>query len=108
MAPQHVIDAVHRYLHRVQDAQIPVRGAVLYGSFARGDYHDNSDIDLLVVVDDTTGPKELDELWTRLGALTWGFDTRIEPIPVTQHWLQSDDPSPILYAARTEGIPIAA
>ena len=108
MAPNQIIEAVRGYLRRAQEARIPVKGAVLFGSFARGDYDDNSDIDLLVLLDDATSPRELDMIWTRLGALTRGFDTRIEPIPVTEERFKGDDPSPILHAARTEGIPIAA
>ena len=30
---------------------VPIHDAYLYGSFARGDYHDESDIDILLTVD---------------------------------------------------------
>ena len=30
---------------------VPIRDAYLYGSFARGDYHEESDIDILLTVD---------------------------------------------------------
>ena len=30
---------------------VPIRDAYLYGSFARGDYHDESDVDILLTVD---------------------------------------------------------
>lgn len=30
---------------------VPIHDAYLYGSFARGDYHDESDVDILLTVD---------------------------------------------------------
>ncbi|MBM3289383.1 MAG: nucleotidyltransferase domain-containing protein [Candidatus Hydrogenedentes bacterium] len=108
MATEDVIGVVRKFLRRARQAGIPAERAVLYGSFARGDFNEDSDIDVLVIVDDSTSREELDRIWTRLGVLTWGFDTRIEPIPVTNAQFDGGDLSPICYAARTEGISIAA
>ncbi len=32
-------------------SELPVRGVAVFGSYARGDFHDTSDVDVLVVVD---------------------------------------------------------
>jgi len=39
-----------RLVHRIRDA-LPVQAVYLFGSFARGDIHEGSDIDLLIVGD---------------------------------------------------------
>lgn len=38
-----------------------VRNVILYGSYARGQFTENSDIDILVLVDDTLNPFEVRE-----------------------------------------------
>ena len=38
-----------------------VRDVILYGSYARGQFTENSDIDILVLVDDTLNPFEVRE-----------------------------------------------
>jgi len=38
-----------------------IRDVILYGSYARGQFTENSDIDILVLVDDTLNPFEVRE-----------------------------------------------
>ena len=49
------IDALkisHRYLNRVRKSDIEFSEAWLFGSYAKGNQHDNSDIDIAIVLKD--------------------------------------------------------
>ncbi len=49
MQPTHIIDKIREMMRRL----FPDVRAILYGSQARGTAHDNSDIDLLILLPDT-------------------------------------------------------
>ena len=48
-----ILDEVYEAYSRLY----PVRDAYLYGSYARGDYHAESDVDILLTID--AGPEEI-------------------------------------------------
>lgn len=98
-----IVDIVRQYLMAVANAGIPVDGGVLFGSCARGDQRVDSDIDLVVLsprFDEAKTAEDLDLLW-RLRRKT---DWRIEPIAAGVHEFAEDSSSPILAAARHEGL----
>jgi len=80
---------------------------VLYGSFARGDADEYSDIDLVVIAPEFDGPREL-TLVEKLWQATTSADNRIEPVPCGEKEWESDQQRPILEIARREGIIITA
>jgi len=44
--------AIHAFIERVQEIfGTYIRQIILYGSYARGDYHEDSDIDIMLLVD---------------------------------------------------------
>lgn len=71
------MDSVQRYLAAVKE-RMPIQAAYLFGSYATGCAREDSDIDLAVVSTALTGDWVADG--HRLGVLTWGIDTRIEPV----------------------------
>jgi predicted nucleotidyltransferase len=84
-----------------------LRRVLLYGSWARGDAHPESDIDLLVVLD------QMDSPWDELRAmdeLLWRHsrenDAVISAIPVAEAALR-DAANPLLIRARAEGRAVA-
>jgi predicted nucleotidyltransferase len=79
----------------------------LFGSFARGDSREWSDIDLIVIAPEFDGPRELD-LVKRLWGARPGPDYRIEPIPCGEREWEEDGSRPVLEIARREGIIIDA
>ncbi|MFZ5908892.1 MAG: nucleotidyltransferase domain-containing protein [Chloroflexota bacterium] len=108
MADQKIVNSIQHYLHTVKQKGIPVKYGVLFGSYARGQEHEWSDIDLLVVsplYDKHRNYKDLVKLW-RIAAHT---DFRIEPIPVGERQFKTDRDSMIVIIARREGqiIPLA-
>jgi predicted nucleotidyltransferase len=108
MASKRTLAILRRYLKRLLNENLPVKGLVLYGSHARGEARRNSDIDVLVLLDDGISKNDIMLLWRQIEHLTLDVDSRIETWPVTVTRFQTDDVSPLIIIARQEGIPIAA
>jgi predicted nucleotidyltransferase len=72
-----VMPSVRRYIDRVRQ-EMPVTEAYLFGSYARGEAREDSDIDL-AIVSPALGDSRFHNN-VRLGLLTWDVDTRIEPL----------------------------
>ena len=107
MAVEPVEIIVRNYLQAVRAAGIDATRAILFGSYARGDADEWSDIDIIVIapVFDTRRDRELvSKLWT----LRVDTDSRIEPIACGEREWETDDGRPILEYARLEGVEIAA
>jgi len=97
-----IVSAVQDYLIAVRRTGLQARRAILFGSYARGDAHADSDIDVLIVAPEFDGlydRAQVDLLWT-LRATT---DNRIEPLPVGERQWQEDGVSTIIEIARREG-----
>ena len=99
--------AVKRYLEAVREAGINATRAVLFGSHARGDADEWSDIDIIVIAPEFDESRD-DDLVDRLWVLSAHTDSRIEPIACGEREWETDDGRPILEYARREGIVIAA
>ena len=106
MVEEAVIVAVKRYLSSLPAFGIHASRAVLFGSFARGQPGEYSDIDLIVIAPEFDGSREL-SLVKALWRATVG-DSRIEPIPCGEREWETDQGRPILEIARREGVIIAA
>lgn len=81
---------------------MPVAFGVLYGSFARGDAHASSDVDLLVVsprFDNPDSWSDTELLWET----TVLIDSRIEPVGVGARQWEEDSGIPLIEIARREG-----
>ena len=50
---------IKKYL--IESFEDKVKKVILYGSYARGDYNKDSDIDILIVVSDDINPIEIEE-----------------------------------------------
>jgi hypothetical protein len=107
MVESTVINSIQQYLTVLPSVGIHARRAVLFGSFARGQGGDFSDIDLVVIAPEFDGKREI-ELIKRLWRATMLADNRIEPIPCGEREWETDETRPILEIARREGIVIAA
>jgi uncharacterized protein len=100
-----VREKIERYLEAVRGLGIPVRRAVLFGSWARGEAREWSDIDLVIVSPVFDAPharREVALLWDALAA-TGGY---IEPIPCGERRWEEDGGSPVIEIARREGVEV--
>ena len=97
-----IVRAVQGYLSAVRQTGLQARRAVLFGSYARGEAHSDSDIDILIIApefDEAYNRERVDLLWT----LRVTTDSRIEPLPVGERQWQEDDSSMMIEIARREG-----
>ena len=102
-----VIEIVRKYLRALEGAGIHARRGVLFGSFARGEATQWSDIDLIVIAPEFDGPRTLpvvESLWR----MTSAADNRIEPIPCGEREWETEEGRPILDIARREGLLIGS
>jgi hypothetical protein len=103
--PAEIAAAVAGDLRALYGARL--RRVLLFGSWARGDAHPESDIDLMVVLDRVDSPWE--EL-RRMDAILWRHsyqsDTVISGVPVAERDLD-DAAHPLLIRARAEGRAVA-
>ena len=62
--------------------EIPIRAVILFGSYARGNPKNHSDIDLAIISDWFKGKTRIESL-QYLSRLAVGYNTLIEAIPFT-------------------------
>jgi uncharacterized protein len=77
--PSEIIDNAKRYLDAVSERGFIVLAAYLFGSYARGDWNDASDIDIAIVSAGFDGNRFLDR--QKLIGLHRNIDLRISPLP---------------------------
>jgi predicted nucleotidyltransferase len=88
-APPKILEIVNRLIEALEEAGFRVSEAYLFGSYARGDWLEESDVDLIVVSPDFAGLRWLGKLdavakiWLRLGLEKW-----VEVFPYTPEEFQ--------------------
>src|SRR5688572_19029717 len=84
-----------------------LRRVLLFGSWARGDAHPESDIDLLVVLDEVEDRwREHERINPALNRYSLDNDTVVSALVVSEHDYESAQ-RPTLIRVRAEGVPIA-
>ncbi len=79
-------------------------GIYLYGSYARGDFHPGSDVDILVALKGTVNlSREIDRLSERVSDICLEYDVLIALFPVPEDWLEARK-SPLFENVRREGL----
>jgi predicted nucleotidyltransferase len=102
MVARTVIEGARHYLRLVDASGIPVSFGVLFGSVARGEATEDSDIDLLVVSPRFDGKRSYTDV-AGLWRLTARSDSRVEPIPVGEREWKEDGSRAVIEIARREG-----
>ncbi len=105
MAQSEIIDLVRKYCLSLSAFGIPVTRAYLYGSWARDEANDNSDIDVMVV--SPIFDKHNDLIKAKAWRATEKIDLRIEPYTVSLKKFLNDDVSPLMQIVKREGIEIS-
>jgi hypothetical protein len=96
---------MERFIAAVEKSGIKVSRVVLFGSHARGEADEWSDIDIIVISPDFDAPDPRD-LVNRLWEATVTTRGHVEPVACGERRWREDNGSPILEMARREGIEI--
>jgi predicted nucleotidyltransferase len=83
-----------------------LQGVYLYGSYARGDFHAGSDVDVLVVLAGLVRPaKEIDRVSEAVADIGLRYDLLLAIYPTSVDWL-AERQSPFFKNVRREGVPL--
>jgi len=82
-----------------------LKDLILYGSYARGDAADESDIDLLVVLEGKIVPgREIDRMIDVITDINLKYSVLLAVVPISEEKYSRAN-SPLLINVRREGIP---
>jgi len=93
---------IDQYLQLLKTTEIKVEEAYVFGSYVRGNFHENSDIDLALVISDLTDRFDMQTELLKLGR---NFDYIIEPHPFNQNDFNHLDP--LTHEILTTGVRVA-
>jgi len=83
-----------------------LRGVYLYGSYARGDFHSDSDVDVLLVLAGDVNPgEEIGRSNDFVSDICLRHDLLIATFPVPEHWL-AEHRDPFFQNVRREAVPV--
>ncbi len=77
--PAKVKHTIDRYIQELDRNNIPIKEAILFGSYAKGDYQEWSDIDIALVSDIFEGNRIDDK--DKIRRITLSISSEIEVIP---------------------------
>ena len=102
MVNPEITSIILRFVDVLNSKGIRVEKAVLYGSYASGNVHTGSDLDLAIISPDF-GKNRFEE-GKMLLQIAWRIDPRLEPIPISSESYQNDTWVPLIYEIKEKGI----
>ena len=101
-AVQMALKELRDYLAKIYGERL--RGVYLYGSYARGDFRQDSDIDVLIALEGMVSPgQEIDRIGDGVADICLEHNVLIATFPVSEEWLKVRK-SPLFENVRREGI----
>ncbi len=98
-----ILEEFKTELRRLYGARL--KDIILYGSYARGDARDESDIDVMVVLHDAVMPgREIDRMIDVITDINLKYGVLLAVVPVSEEKFLRVN-SPLLLNVRREGIP---
>ncbi len=101
MDKESAFESVKKYISFLKRNDFSIQSAYIFGSYAKGTYNDDSDIDLAVVINDLSN-SFLTQV--ELMKISRKFDTRIEPHPFDE--TDFDTSNPFAHEILTTGVQI--
>ena len=102
MVDPEIRNIVKRFVDALTARGIRIEKAVLYGSYASGKVHANSDIDV-AIISPYFGQNRFEE-GKLLMQTAWRVDPRIEAVPISSESYEKDTWIPLIYEIRQKGI----
>ncbi|HAX49082.1 MAG TPA: nucleotidyltransferase domain-containing protein [Ignavibacteria bacterium] len=99
MDKKYALNIAKRFSAEIKNI-ISAENVILFGSYAKGNYHKWSDIDIAIIVKNSNF--DYFDIYKKLGAITLKLDTRIEPIIMDR----TKDYSGFIESIKKEGIVI--
>ena len=87
--PENIKESIIKYINYLENSKIHVLQAILYGSYAEGNYNEFSDIDLALVSESFSGTKFFDI--DMLRDAKFAINTDISPMPYRPEDFTPDD-----------------
>ncbi|MBI5727380.1 MAG: nucleotidyltransferase domain-containing protein [Ignavibacteriales bacterium] len=97
MDKKHAINIAKKFSNEIKNI-IKAENVILFGSYARGNFHNWSDIDIAIIVKNSNF--DYFDVYKKLGNITLKLNTRIEPIIIDK----SKDYSGFIDNIKKEGI----
>jgi predicted nucleotidyltransferase len=85
-----IYDTIKQYVAELKNNNIKCQNIYLYGSYSKGNFTEDSDIDLAIVSADLSGDRIDDQVL--LMNLRNNIDVRIEPYPFLPEEFTADNP----------------
>jgi len=102
---ENLTGALTAFLTLLKKEEPRFHSAYLFGSFARGNQHQDSDVDVAVVMDGLSDEERFQKQVQLISTASL-FNTRIEPHPISTEDFMSENPFAI--EIRRTAIPLAA
>jgi predicted nucleotidyltransferase len=99
-----ILEEVKKSLQKIYGEKL--KGIILYGSYARGDATEDSDIDIIVLLGEIRDfDAELDTLFEVIGQVDFKYDTLISVLPLEEKQYLARR-LPVILNAKREGVSI--
>lgn len=97
-----ILNEVKESLQKIYGERL--KGIILYGSYARGDATEGSDIDIIVLLNKIINfDAELDTLFEVIGQIDYKYDTLISVLPMEEKQYLARR-LPVILNAKREGV----
>jgi predicted nucleotidyltransferase len=88
--PDRVQKIIERYIRALNESKIPIKQAFLFGSYAKGAYHEYSDIDIALVSSIFEGNRFADR--NKIRKINISVSSDLEVLPYRPQDFTSEDP----------------
>ena len=102
MVDQKIRGKIDLFLRSLIVKGIKVEKTILYGSYASGLSHEDSDVDLAVISSDF-GRNKFEE-GKLLLKIAWRIDPRLNPIPVSKEAFEKETWIPLIHEIKQKGV----
>lgn len=104
MVEKTIMKILEEYRVSLENAGISIDKIILYGSYAKGNPREESDIDV-AVISRNFGKDKIEE-GMLLFRIAGEVDPRIEPVPISLESYENDTWIPLIYEVRKNGLTI--